>query len=57
MENLSDIVHLDSNAKTRHFKKGSMLHEKGTINTQAFYVKKGLLRSYIIEHIFENSLS
>lgn len=57
MKSPLDIVHLDTNAKTRQFKKGSMLHEKGTLNTQAFYVKKGLIRSYIIdskgkEHIF-----
>lgn len=57
MENHIDIVHLDSNAQTRQFKKGSILHRKGQSNTQAFYVKKGLLRSYIIdskgkEHIF-----
>lgn len=57
MENHIDIVHLDSNAQTRLFKKGSILHKKGQTGTQAFYVKKGLLRSFIIdskgkEHIF-----
>lgn len=57
MENLDEILKRDLNAKTKQFKKGSILQNKGQINTYAFYVKKGLIRSYIIDskgkqHIF-----
>ncbi|MEL6254602.1 MAG: cyclic nucleotide-binding domain-containing protein [Bacteroidota bacterium] len=57
MSNFKDILLLDSEARIKFYKKGSILHEKGKITQQAFYVNKGLLRSYIIdskgkEHIF-----
>lgn len=57
MENLNEILSLDSNAKTRHFNKGEILQRMGVASPFAFYVKKGLLRSYSIdekgkEHIF-----
>jgi CRP-like cAMP-binding protein len=57
MENLIDILAIDSNAKTKHFKKGEIIQSAGVISSLAFYVKKGLLRSYTIddkgkEHIF-----
>lgn len=57
MENLSDILTIDSNAKTKHYKKGEIIQRAGKINSLAYYVKKGLLRSYTIdnkgkEHIF-----
>jgi len=57
MENLNDILTLDKNAKTKHFKKGEILQSEGKKSSLAYYVKKGLLRSYSIddkgkEHIF-----
>ncbi len=57
MENINDILHIDSNAETKQFKKGTLLLQKGHLSNSAFFVKKGLLRSYIIdskgkEHIF-----
>ncbi|MEM8901791.1 MAG: Crp/Fnr family transcriptional regulator [Bacteroidota bacterium] len=41
----------------RHIQKGEILQAKGEINTKAYFVEKGLLRSYSIdekgrEHIF-----
>ena len=57
MENLNEILSLDSKAKTRMVKKGEILQTEGSYSSLAFYVKKGLLRSYTIdekgkEHIF-----
>ena len=57
MENLGDILNLDSNAKLKQFKKGAILQRAGELSSLAYYVKKGLLRSYTIdrkgkEHIF-----
>ena len=57
MNSLSEILTLDSNAKTKELKRGEIIQREGTSNSFAFYVKKGLLRSYTIdekgkEHIF-----
>ncbi len=57
MENLNEILTLDSNARTRNVIKGEILQHKGEITSLAYYVNKGLLRSYTIdekgkEHIF-----
>ena len=57
MKNLNDILNLDENAKIKHFKKGEILQIAGKISSRAYYVKKGLLRSYTIdekgkEHVF-----
>ncbi len=57
MENLSEILSLDSNAKIKQTKKGEILQREGELNSLAYYVKKGLLRSYTIdekgkEHVF-----
>ncbi len=57
MKNLSEILSLDSNAKIKQIKKGEFLQREGANSSQAFFVKKGLLRSYTIdnkgkEHIF-----
>jgi CRP-like cAMP-binding protein len=57
MENLKDILNIDSEAKTEQFKKGLILQIQGEKSSSAYYVKKGLLRSYTIdekgkEHIF-----
>ena len=57
MENLSEILSLDSNAKIKQTKKGEILQREGELSFLAYYVKKGLLRSYTIdekgkEHVF-----
>ena len=57
MENLTNIINIDPNAKLKEFKKGDILQHAGDSKASTFYVKKGLLRSYIIdskgkEHIF-----
>ena len=57
MDNLNDILTIDSNAKTKHLKKGDIIQREGDQSSLAYYVKKGLLRNYTIddkgkEHIF-----
>ncbi len=57
MENINEILNLDSNAKIKKVKKGETLQREGELTSMAFYVKKGLIRSYSIdekgkEHIF-----
>ncbi len=57
MEKIEDILKKITPTKTKNFKKREVLQQKGAITTQSFYVKKGLLRSYIIdskgkEHIY-----
>ena len=57
MENLTEILNIDPEAKVKEFRKGDMLQLAGDSKASTFYVKKGLLRSYIIdskgkEHIF-----
>lgn len=57
MENLQDILNFDPKARLKSFKKGEIIQSRGELMPHTFYVKKGLLRSYIIdskgkEHIF-----
>lgn len=57
MENISDIFNIDPNAQTKAYRKGALLQSAGDSKSLTFYVKAGLLRSYIIdskgkEHIF-----
>ena len=57
MKNLANIINIDTKAKLKVFKKGQILQRAGALKASSFYVKKGLLRSYIIdskgkEHIF-----
>jgi CRP-like cAMP-binding protein len=57
MENLTDILNIDPKATVKEFRKGHILQLAGDSKASTFYVKKGLLRSYIIdnkgkEHIF-----
>lgn len=57
MDNLEEILSLDNNGKHVNAAKGSTLQTAGAQSNRAFYVKKGLLRSYTIdskgkEHIF-----
>ncbi len=57
MENLSKILDIDHRTEVKQFQKGKILQHAGDAIAQTFYVKKGLIRSYIIdskgkEHIF-----
>lgn len=54
---MSDRDNIDENATTKKVKKGTLLQNTGDKIVRAFYVKKGLLKSYFIdnegkEHIF-----
>jgi CRP-like cAMP-binding protein len=50
MANINDILNQDSEAKTKSYKKGDFIQREGENCTQGYYVKKGLLRSYTIDH-------
>jgi len=57
MENLTDILNISSKSQINEFRKGDIIQRANASKTTAFYVKKGLLRSYIIdnkgkEHIY-----
>lgn len=57
MEDINEILNLDSNANIRKVTKGEIIQRQGELTSMAFFVKKGLLRSYSIdekgkEHIF-----
>jgi CRP-like cAMP-binding protein len=57
MENINEILSLDSEEKIKQVKRGEFLQREGELSTSVFFVKKGLLRSYTIdskgkEHIF-----
>lgn len=50
MENINDILGLDTKAVTKQVKKGEVLQREGELSTSVFYVKKGLLRSFSLDH-------
>lgn len=57
MHDIADIFKLDPQAQLKVYQKGDILQRAGDIKAPSFYVKKGLLRSYIIdekgkEHIY-----
>lgn len=57
LNKLSDILAQDPKASIKRFKKKDILQSKGDTMAYTFYVKKGLLRSYMLdskgkEHIF-----
>jgi CRP-like cAMP-binding protein len=57
MEYLKDMLNLDTNVKSTSYKKGEIIQRAGDLTSLAYYVKKGLLRSYTIdekgkEHVF-----
>ena len=58
MNYLNYILKSDPGAQIKHLKKGAKLQREGDETSQGFFVKKGLLRSYIIdskgkEHTFD----
>lgn len=57
MNNFADILSIDQNAKTLTLKRGEIVQRANDVNMPTMYVKKGILRSYIIdsygkEHIY-----
>lgn len=57
MKNLDNILSIDPKAQLKKFKKGHVIQYEGDTKASTYFVKKGLLRSYIIddkgkEHIF-----
>ena len=50
MDSLEEILNLDSTSVSRTIQKGTLLQSAGAKSNRAFYVKKGLLRSYTIDH-------
>jgi len=57
MEELKYLLEKDPSVKIKSYKKGDIVQHPGNSNTHRFFVKKGILRSYIIdskgkEHIF-----
>ena len=57
MDLLLEILSVDTEAVTKTIKKKEILQKQGIVSKNAFYVKKGLIRSYSIdekgkEHIF-----
>ncbi|MDB4090745.1 Crp/Fnr family transcriptional regulator [Crocinitomicaceae bacterium] len=49
MIKLDGIFELDITAKTKSFKKKEIIQRKGATNSRSYYIKKGLLRAYIID--------
>lgn len=57
MKSIVEILHNDAASLTKTFGKGEIIQKPNSFNAHAIYVKKGLLRSYIIdsngkEHIY-----
>lgn len=46
----SEIEKIDTKAHVKKFKKGQIIQQEGTSNTSFFYIKKGIVRSYIVDH-------
>lgn len=49
MNNLTERLKIDPNDKLKDCKKGDIIQFAGNHKTSTFYVKKGLLSSYIID--------
>jgi len=49
MKALKDILENDPSAKIRTCKKGDIIQQSGSLNSQRYFVKKGILRSFIID--------
>lgn len=57
MENFNNLLKIDTDTNVEYFKKRTILQRKGDLKAKSFYVKKGLLRSYLIdskgkEHVY-----
>jgi CRP-like cAMP-binding protein len=57
MSELDKILNIETAPNLKHFKKGEFIQHPNQLKANAIYVKKGLIRSYIIdstgkEHIY-----
>ena len=57
MSKLNKILNIENESNLRRFKKGEFIQQPNQLKANAIYVKKGLIRSYIIdssgkEHIY-----
>lgn len=57
MDSLTEIIGTDTKAILKKFKKKEIIQKEGVVSKNAFYVRKGLIRSYSVdekgkEHIF-----
>tara|TARA_B110000091_G_scaffold129239_1_gene138825 strand:+ start:59 stop:610 length:552 start_codon:yes stop_codon:yes gene_type:complete len=57
MSELEKILNIEANSNLKHFKKGEFIQRPNQLKANAIFVKKGLIRSYIIdnagkEHIY-----
>ena len=57
MSELDKILKIENESNLKHYKKGEFIQKPNQLKANAIYVKKGLLRSYIIdsngkEHIY-----
>lgn len=49
MKNIEDILNTNLTSKTKNLKKGNCVQKKFATNSPAIYVKKGLLKSYVLD--------
>lgn len=57
MSELADILNIDTDSNTQSFRKGEFIQKPNELHANAIFVKKGVIRSYIIdssgkEHIY-----
>ena len=57
MSELEKILNIEADSNLKHFKKGEIIQQPNQLKANAIFVKKGLIRSYIIdstgkEHIY-----
>ena len=57
MSNIEDIINIGPETPTKTYKKGDIIQRPGSHNAAPIYVRKGLLKSYLIdskgkEHIY-----
>ena len=49
MSELKKILNIQANSSLKHFKKGAFIQQPNQLKANAIFVKKGLIRSYIID--------
>jgi CRP-like cAMP-binding protein len=49
MSELDKILNIENESNIKHFKKGEFIQKPNQLKASAIYVKKGLIRSYIID--------
>jgi len=49
MSELEKILNIEADSNLKHFKKGEFIQQPNQLKANAIFVKKGLIRSYIID--------